>query len=86
MSAPLWGGLNGAPASREIIPGLAHLATLLVAFTFSAVRLPPLWAAHARAWDSNYRGRRRSKSDWREVEAGRAALGNLSPLSDHHNA
>lgn len=89
VSAPLWVGLNGFPASREVLPGLARLLALLVAFTFSAVRLPPLWAAHARAWDrsnDHHRGRRLARSDWRRMEADRVVLGNLSPLSDHHNA
>eukprot|EP00903_Cladosiphon_okamuranus_P008344 g8027.t1 len=51
VSAPLWVGLNGFPASREIVPGIARLLALLAVFTFSAVRLPPLWAAHARSFD-----------------------------------
>ena len=91
VSAPLWVGLNGFPASREVLPGLARLLALLVAFTFSAVRLPPLWAAHARAWhrdtsSHHQRGRRLARSDWRRMEVDRVASGNLSSLSDHHNA
>lgn len=46
VTAPLCRGLNGAPASQEILPGLARLLALLIAFTFSVVRLPTLWAAH----------------------------------------
>ncbi|CAM9319029.1 unnamed protein product [Ectocarpus sp. 12 AP-2014] len=117
VSAPLWVGLNGFPASREVVPGVARLLALLVAFTFSAVRLPPLWAAHARSFDSSgskntstkgsssrgssgssggggvgagcgswKRGRRMSRSNRLEMQAERAALNNLSPLSDHHTA
>ncbi|CAM9880469.1 unnamed protein product [Ectocarpus sp. 4 AP-2014] len=117
VSAPLWLGLNGFPASREVVPGVARLLALLVAFTFSAVRLPPLWAAHARLFNSSgsnststkgsssggssgsgggggvgagcrgwKRGRRMSRSNRLEMQAERAALNNLSPLSDHHTA
>ncbi|CAM9599832.1 unnamed protein product [Ectocarpus sp. 8 AP-2014] len=117
VSAPLWVGLNGFPASREVVPGVARLLALLVAFTFSAVRLPPLWAAHARSFDNSgsnststkgsssggssgsgggggvgagcgswKRGRRMSRSNRLEMQAERAALNNLSPLSDHHTA
>ncbi|CAM9461097.1 unnamed protein product [Ectocarpus sp. 6 AP-2014] len=115
VSAPLWVGLNGFPASREVVPGIGRLLALLVAFTFSAVRLPPLWAAHARSFDSSNgastkgvssggssgsgggggvgagcgswkRGRRMSRSNRLEMQAERAALNNLSPLSDHHTA
>lgn len=87
VSVPLWRGLNGFPASREVLPGVVRLLALLVAFTFSAVRLPPLWAAHARAYrDCCLRGRRLGRSGWREREVERVAAGNMSPLSDHHNA
>lgn len=47
VSSPLWHGLNGHPASRAIVPSLARLLSLLVAFGFSSIRLPTLWAAHA---------------------------------------
>lgn len=47
VCTPLWHGLNGYPASQEILPGIARLLALLVAFCFSTIRLPPLWATHA---------------------------------------
>lgn len=47
ISAPRWHGLDGYPASAEILPGSARLLSLLVTFVFTTIRLPPLWAAHA---------------------------------------
>ncbi|CAM9175298.1 unnamed protein product [Choristocarpus tenellus] len=44
--SPLCRGLNGYPASRMVLPGLANLLALLVAMTLSLLRLPKLWAAH----------------------------------------